>query len=163
MEDALYYIGLGLFITFSLISRAGKTSAKKSKKRRSMPTEPQMENFPPIIPTYTYKESSDNQAPKTVIYNPKAGIETPAEAQSLETIFDEEEIYIREQKQKAKRAEKTQGSVKNNPKPAAHPTSPKSSQPQKTSQKSNNSANSADFDLREAVIYSEILKPKFEE
>ena len=55
MEDLLYYIGLGLFIVFSLIRKAGKAAAQKSKKGENMPTEAPMENFPPIIPTYTYK------------------------------------------------------------------------------------------------------------
>ena len=163
MEDVLYYIGLGLLIIFSLIRKAGQATAQKSKKTINPPMEAPMENFPPIIPTFAHDESVDNQASRAERYGKRADLENSAEAQSLETIFDEEELYEREQARKAKRAEQTQGQVKKAPKQIAHPTLQKPSQQHKEAQKGGNSENLADFDLQKAVIYSEILKPKFEE
>ena len=174
MEDVIYYIALGAIITLSLVRKAGKKNAKRHQRvdmptpttqdagaalstllaeidkmakeaakeaQRNAPSPQNPQKFEPVVPNYHYKE----------------------EAQSLETIVDEIEIYKMEQAKKAKAAKKAKNNANNSNKPAAAPTTAAPVEPQNKSSKSDNSENSKEFDLREAVIYAEILKPKFEE
>ena len=163
MEDLLYYIGLGLFIVFSLIRKAGKAAAQKSKKGENMPTEAPMENFPPIIPTYTYKSREDCQPPQVKKYEQNIDLNTSGEAQSLETIFDEEDLYLKEQTKRFQAAQKAQKKANNSANTKNTQATTKSPNRQNKGNISDNNTVSEEFNLREAVIYAEILKPKFEE
>ena len=183
MEDILYYIGLGLIITISLARKAGKNSPKKGAGRvdsgnpTPIPGFPPINNVPEELKKFPQPEFSEPvvtkpqpQAPE-YHYEEVQSLETitdeAPEAQSLETIFDE----VRE-------AQYTYVSAKNNAKNKAKAKSktskssdainaPKSAQkPAKTDNKPQSEEQNEvlkDFDLRDAVIYSEILRPKFEE
>ena len=85
-------------------------------------------------------------------------VEQTAEMQSLETIIDEEEVYMREQAKAEARA-----SMQSNAKKSLKQTTSAATPTPKVAKNGKNSVISEDFDLREAVIYSELLKPKFEE
>lgn len=161
MEDVLYYIGLGLLITFSLALKVGKTVARKGAKRSHTPKSVPSPGFPTFEALFEeIEKKNSNPAPQT------EPVEWSSEAQSLETIFDEEEMYTQSgsditvkphynvagtPSQKSKKGNRADIPVQ------------KENKPQNKAQNSENEAISEDFNLREAVIYSEILKPKFEE
>ena len=174
MEDVLYYIGLGLLITFSLALKVGKTVARKGVKRSHTPKSVPPPGFPTFEALFEeIEKKNSNPAPQT------EPVEWSSEAQSLETIFDEEEMYAQNRSntttkphynvagtpsQKSKKDNKNNKNKKGN---RADIPVQKDNKPQNKAQnKAQNSENepiSEDFNLREAVIYSEILKPKFEE
>ena len=84
------------------------------------------------------------------------------EAQSLETIIDEEEEYM----QKMTKARKPKNVAAGKPvqsKPVKQQVVPTASNSTKSATNSGDKVVLEDFDLREAVIYSEIMKPKFDE
>lgn len=151
MEDLLYYIGLGLIITFSLIRKAGKATARKGSKPANTPTTTPIPGFPPFEPMINSEHTPiDRPAPKITE-------EQESEAQSLETIFDEEEVYTQN------RGYEDGRTTTNNIAEQTIATPKTPAKPQNRAEKAENSEILEDFDLRDAVIYSEILKPKFEE
>jgi hypothetical protein len=128
-----------------------------------MPTEVPMENFPPIIPTYTYKSREDCQPPQVKKYEQNIDLNTSGEAQSLETIFDEEDLYLKEQTKRFQAAQKAQKKTNNSVNINSAQVTTKSSKSQNKGNISDNNTVPEEFNLREAVIYAEILKPRFEE
>lgn len=157
MEDVLYYIGLGLLITFSLVRKAGKKSARKGAKRSHTPQSVPPPGFPTFEALFEeIEKKSSKPAPQT------EPAEWSSEAQSLETIFDEEESYMQNARPSHQGATPSVASGAKQPILTSTPKEPKKSQkPTKKAQKGQNSDISEDFNLRDAVIYSEILKPKF--
>ena len=183
MEDILYYIGLGLIITISLAHKAGKNSPKKGAGRvdsgnpTPIPGFPPINNVPEELKKFPQPEFSEPVVTKPQPQAPEYHYEEAQsleritdeapEAQSLETIFDEvreaQYTYVsakNKAKNKAKAKNKTSKSSDaiNAPKSAQKPT--------KTDNKPQSEEQNEvlkDFDLRDAVIYSEILHPKFEE
>ena len=183
MEDILYYIGLGLIITISLARKAGKNSPKKGAGRvdsgnpTPIPGFPPINNVPEELKKFPQPEFSEPvvtkpqpQAPE-YHYEEVQSLETitdeAPEAQSLETIFDEvreaQYTYV-SAKNKAKNKAKAKCKTS---KSSDAINAPKSAQkPAKTDNKPQSEEQNEvlkDFDLRDAVIYSEILRPKFEE
>ena len=180
----MYYIVLGLIITFSLIRKAGKATAKRSKRGstpKEMPT-PQaagaslselLKEIEKAAKAQAKQSQSQTQMwtqTGTVQTKIDSGMESAPvtyrqthEAQSLETIIDEEELYLREQAKRAQTAPKAKKSANNTPKPNKARVTAQPPKGQNSNNKGGNNANSEEFDLREAVIYAEILKPKFEE
>ncbi len=159
MEDILYYIGLGLIITFSLVRKSGKAAARKASKQSSKPKSDSAPGFPAlesVIYEYTRTKETENAKQQSMTMK----VDKFSEAQSLETIIDEEEEYMRRTANAPKpKSKKTKAKATNN-------ISAKTSSPANTVKSVKNSENNAileEFDLREAVIYSEIMKPKFEE
>ncbi|MBE6210893.1 MAG: hypothetical protein E7130_04610 [Rikenellaceae bacterium] len=165
MEDVLYYIGLGLLITFSLALKVGKTVARKGAKRSHTPKSVPPPGFPTFEALFEeIEKKNSNPAPQT------EPVEWSSEAQSLETIFDEEEMYAQNRSNTTTKPHYNVAGTPpqkkgNNNKKDNRADIPvqKENKPQNKAQNSGNEAISEDFNLREAVIYSEILKPKFEE
>lgn len=183
MEDILYYIGLGVIITISLARKIGKNRPKKGAERAGHGLPTPMAGFPPInnVPD-ELKKFPQPEFSKPVVTKPQPqapeyhyeeaqSLETitneAPDAQSLETIFEEvreaQYTYVSAKskaKNKAKAKNKTSKSTDAN-------IAPKSAQkPAKTDNKPQSEEQNEvlkDFDLRDAVIYSEILRPKFEE
>lgn len=157
MEDVLYYIGLGLIITFSLVRKAGKRVARKASKQGSAPKTDSVFGLPTlesVIYEYTRMKEPKSAGPKSV--------DEFDEAQSLETIIDEEEEYM----QKMTMARKPKNVAAGKPvqsKPVKQQVVPTASNSTKSATNSGDKVVLEDFDLREAVIYSEIMKPKFDE
>ena len=183
MEDILYYIGLGLIITISLARKAGKNSPKKGAERvdsgnpTPIPGFPPINNMPEELKKFPQPEFSEPvvtkpqpQAPE-YHYEEAQSLETitdeAPETQSLETIFDEvreaQYTYV-SAKSKAKNKAKAKSKTS---KSSDAINAPKSAQkPAKTDNKPQSEEQNEvlkDFDLRDAVIYSEILRPKFKE
>ena len=183
MEDILYYIGLGLIITISLARKAGKNSPKKGAGRVDSGNPIPIPGFPPInnvseeLKKFPQPEFSEPvvtkpqpQAPE-YHYEEAQSLETitdeAPEAQSLETIFDEvREAQYTYVSAKSKAMNKAKAKNKTS-KSSDAINAPKSAQkPAKTDNKPQSEEQNEvlkDFDLRDAVIYSEILRPKFEE
>ena len=158
MEDTLYYIGLGLIIVFSLVRKVGKVASSKSKEHIDIPTE-DIQPIKTLFEELERRTAVENLPKATPAKSPQRP-ESIGKAQSLETIIDEEDIYMQE---KAKTTKKAQKSASVKTKKSTHSTPKEPAQLQKTAKKDENGSISKEFDLREAVIYSEILKPKFEE
>lgn len=175
MEDTLYYIGLGLIITFSLIRKARKEAAKSKSKRNSAP-----QNQPPaelseilnelkkMEDAYksTQKQKRVEASTDTDSTNKRAHAQSATmpthnhnEAQSLEIIFDEEEFI----KHGSDHYKTTYTTVKESATKKAVANTNKAQKSENKAKNSENSTNGEEFNLRDAVIYSEILKPKFEE
>lgn len=192
MEDLMYYIALGLIITFSLIRKIGKAAAKKSKggnvhqtaptpqttgaslseifKEMERVTKAQAEQAKAQMQTpTTLAQSTTTMEPMPVTYHHPQKAQSPVtyhhpqEAQSLENIIDEEELYLREQAKRAQAAQKAKKSANNSTKPHKAQTTAKPSKERNKGNAEVNSTSSEEFDLREAIIYAEILNPKFEE
>lgn len=165
MEDVLYYIGLGLLITFSLALKVGKTVARKGAKRSYTPKSVPPPGFPTFEALFEeIEKKNSNPAPQP------EPVEWSSEAQSLETIFDEEEMYAQNRSNTATKPHynvtgtpSQKKGNKNKKGNRADIPIQKENKPQNKAQNSENEAIPEDFNLREAVIYSEILKPKFEE
>ena len=161
MEDLLYYIGLGAVITISLVRKARKAAkqqtAQQANNNPATPAMPSQTEIEQMLYQWGKPKQHTQTTTTTSVY--PSQIEYKDEAQSLEVIIDEVAI-------------------------ATEPTSKRPSKPQKAHKKAKNAASTAtaqqrvttqnntineqdtksnDFDLREAVIYAEILKPKFEE
>lgn len=188
----MYYIALGLIITFSLIRKISKAAAKESKRGNVHQTAPtpqttgaslseifkEMERVAKAqaeqakaqmqTPT-TLAQSTTTMEPMPVTYHHPQKAQSPVtyhhpqEAQSLENIIDEEELYLREQAKRAQAAQKAKKSTNNSTKSRKAQETAKSSKGQNKGNIEVSSTTSEEFDLREAVIYAEILNPKFEE
>lgn len=176
MEDALYYIGLGLIITFSLIHKARKVAAKSKSKRNSAPQNQLPAELSEILNELkkmegayksTQKQKRVEASTDTDSTNKRAHAQSATmpthnhdEAQSLETIFDEEEEFM---KHGSDHHKTTYTAVKEGAAKKAVANTNKAQKPENKAKNSENSTNGEEFNLRDAVIYSEILKPKFEE
>ena len=170
MEDLLYYIGLGAVITISLVRKVRKSAAKQAKKSgKGFATDPiphsqaleralqeLQKNSQPYVEsaptghTVAQTSTSPSQSAEHHYAN---------EAQSLEEIIDEVALATNSASKRPKKPQKAQKKAKN---------SPITENTQQTIIKGKSAINeqsveSNNFDLREAVIYAEILKPKFEE
>lgn len=158
MEDVLYYIGLGLIITFSLVRKAGKRVARKTSKQGSAPKTDSVFGLPTlesVIYEYTRTKESKSAGPKNV--------DEFDEAQSLETIIDEEEEYMQKNTKARKPKKNVTAGKPVQSKPVKQQMVPTASNSTKSATNSGDKVVLEDFDLREAVIYSEIMKPKFDE
>ena len=179
MEDLLYYIGLGVIATISIVGKVRKEARKQGKKRpNANPIPPpqaleraiqdlqraaqQMQSQP-----QPRKKVAPRPMPQTVMSRPQtAEYDYQEEAQSLETIIDE--IAYATEYTQSSTANLYQTPKKANEKAnkAIVATNTPNQQPTTTENRAavnECSSESSDFDLREAVIYAEILKPKFDE
>ncbi len=155
MEDILYYIGLGAIVIFSLSRKIGRTAAQKRRRRgehthQNVPIPTGFPQFEPLSEEIIIRHKQLNTTP----------LDIQEETQSLETIIDEEHLYTKNFAQNTtKKGAPRKGSR------TAGKQSHKSSKPEanKSPQNRDNSPVSEEFDIQKAVIYSEILKPKFEE
>lgn len=198
MEDALYYIGLGLIITFSLIRKVRKEAAKSKSKRNSAPQNQPPAELSEILNELKKMEGAYKSTQKqkrveantdTDSTNKRAHAQSATmptqncnEAQSLEIIFDEEEEFMKHGSDHHKttyttvkesaakkavantgKAQKSENKAKNSTAKKAVANTGKAQKPENKAKNSENSTNGEEFNLRDAVIYSEILKPKFEE
>ncbi len=165
MEDLLYYIGLGAIIVISLVRKAGKigkSATRKVSKQNNTPESAPIPGFPTFESvTYELKRVEPDKNNKSVTI--KMETNRPVEAQSLETIIDEEEEYMKKMCHKAPKPNVGEAGKSAQAKPAIGKEVHKAPKSHKTAQNSRNSAISKEFDLRDAVIYSEIMNPKFNE
>ena len=167
MEDLLYYIGLGVIITIALVGKARKKMETQANNNPLPPPEV-FERAIQELQRAAQQLSNSTATPETT---PQPMAKQPEnikytytdEAQSLETIIDE--VAIAMEPTAPKRKNRTQTPQNANYKANKHAEANNAPQPATTEHKSVNgdSGNESAFDLREAVIYSELLKPKFEE
>ena len=184
MEDLLYYIGLGVIATISIVGKVRKEARTQGKKRpNANPIPPpqaleraiqdlqraaqQMQSQPQPKPQPRKKMVAPRPMPQTMMSRPQtAEYDYQEEAQSLETIIDE--IAYAAEYTQSSTANLSQTPKKANEKAnkAIVATNTPNQQPASTENRAavnECSSESSDFDLREAVIYAEILKPKFDE
>ena len=166
MEDILYYIGLGLIITISLARKTGKNSRKKGAKRIDSGHPAPMPGFPPIndIPEeLKHLMQPEFSEPVATKPQPQTSEHYFEEAQSLETIFDE--IQEANYTYVPAKSKATDANTDNNSSSASSTpqNTQKAAKTEKNIQIEEQNETTDNFDLREAVIYSEILRPKFEE
>lgn len=133
MDDIFEHLGIILLIVISVVAQIVKT-AKKAAKSSGMPTEETNGH-----PTYEdiIKEIRKPRSEKRTITAPMTA----------------------NKKKKVKKSSETE--IKSNP--AAHTAIEKSNDKSADTEILKQSNTIDDFDLRKAVIYSEILTPKFKE
>ena len=171
MEDLLYYIGLGAVITISLVRKARKAAAKQAKNSdKGLATDPiphsqalekalrelQKSSQPRVESTptsYTTSQTSTS-SPQSAEYH------YADEAQSLEIIIDEVALARESSNKRAKTPKKSHKKAQKSP--IIESTQQTATAKEKVCT-NEQIKKSDDFDLQEAVIYAEILKPKFEE
>ena len=170
MEDLLYYIGLGAVITISLVRKVRKSAAKQAKKSgkgfatdpipHSQELERALQELQKLSQPYVESTPTGHTVAQTSTSPSQSAEHHYAnEAQSLEEIIDEVALATNSASKRPKKPQKAQKKAKN---------SPITENTQQTIIKDKSAINKQsveynDFDLREAVIYAEILKPKFEE
>ena len=171
MEDALYYIVLGVIMTISLVGKTRKKARKIGEEHPNTSPTPPSEAFERAIRDLqqTAQERVESiPTPKTM---PQSTITQPQrveytfteEAQSLETIIDEVVLATEFTSTSATNPQQIlKKAYKTADKPAVANNTP---QPIAVEENiaNNKQSDELTFDLREAVICSEILKPKFEE
>ena len=171
MEDLLYYIGLGAVITISLVRKVRKSAAKQAKKSgKGFATDPiphsqalervlqelQKNSQPYVESTPTgHTVAQTSTSPSQSAEHHYAN-----EAQSLEEIIDEVALARESSNKRAKTPKKSHKKAQKSP--IIESTQPTATAKEKVCT-NEQIKKSDDFDLREAVIYAEILKPKFEE
>lgn len=179
MEDLLYYIGLGVIATISIVGKVRKEARKQGKKRpNANPIPPpqaleraiqdlqraaqQMQSQP-----QPKKRVAPRPMPQTVMSRPQTteyGYQE--EAQSLETIIDEIAYATEYTQSSTINLSQTPKKANKKANKAIVATNRPNQQPATAENRATVnecSSESSDFDLREAVIYAEILKPKFDE
>ncbi len=170
MEDLLYYIGLGAVITISLVRKVRKSAAKQAKKSgkdfatdpipHSQTLERALQELQKLSQPYVDSTPTGHTVAQTSTSPSQSAEHHYAnEAQSLEEIIDEVVLATNSASKRPKKPQKAQKKARN---------SPITENTQQTIIKDKSAINkqsveSNKFDLREAVIYAEILKPKFEE
>ena len=171
MEDVLYYIALGVIMVISLVGKTRKKARKIGEEHPNTSPIPPSEAFERAIRDLqqtAQKQEESRPTPKTM---PQSTIMQPQraeytyteEAQSLETIIDEIAFATESASTSTINPQQTlKKAYKTADKPAVTNDTP---QPIGVEENitDNEHSDKSDFDLREAVIYSEILKPKFEE
>ena len=172
MEDALYYIVLGVIMVISLVGKTRKKAHKIEEERPNTSPIPPAEAFERAIRDLqqTAQERVESRpTPKTM---PQSTIMQPQrveytcteEAQSLETIIDEVALATEFTSTSTTNPQQTlKKAYKTTDQPAVANNTPQQPIAAEDNIADNEHNDESTFNLREAVICSEILKPKFEE
>lgn len=157
MEDIIYYIGLGLIITFTLVRKASKTAAQRRTMQKG---EPETSPIPEISSIETLFEELAKRANIEMAKPATSSVEMEGDSVPA-THFEDNTPANRVEKSSPAPKKRAKSAQAKNPIPAAQ--APKKGEIERNTEKNKQNEIAEEFDLREAVIYSEILKPKFDE